>query len=117
MWGIEAYSYWEVDLKEAQPRLKVWYIQEEIEKHQTTLPNFDTCGITENHIFFSMGGLGGNRVPQVAALNRNTLKVDWQYQFIEEGIYYSPTEVQVTDNNLFVLDNQGTLHIFERTEE
>jgi len=114
LWGMEGYSYWEVDLNEAILNLKLWYMGDECESHFTSLPNFDICGINQDYIFFPMGGLGGNRKAQVAALNRKTMKIDWQYLFMSDTPYYTPTKVEVSEDNLFVLDSDGTLNIFEK---
>lgn len=114
LWGMEGYSYWEVDLNEAILNLKLWYIGDECESHFTSLPNFDICGINQDYIFFPMGGLGGNRKAQVAALNRKTMKIDWQYLFTSDTPYYTPTKVEVSEDHLFVLDSEGTLNIFEK---
>lgn len=114
LWGTEGYSYWEVDLNEPILNLKLWYMGDECESHFTSLPNFDICGITQDYIFFPMGGLGGNRKAQVAALNRKTMKIDWQYLFTSDTPYYTPTKVEVSEDHLFVLDSEGTLNIFEK---
>jgi hypothetical protein len=107
--------YWQVDLSDKLHKIKLWDLSEEMEKHKSYVSVYMNCGISDNHIFFPVGSLGST--PQVFALNRETLKVDWQYFFTEGGQYFTPTKVEVTDTHLYVLDNIGTLHIFEKTED
>jgi hypothetical protein len=107
--------HWQVDLSEKSPKIKMWDLSEEMTKHHAYVSAYMNCGISDSHIFFPVGSLGST--PQVFALNRETLKVDWQYHFTEGGQYFTPTRVEVTDTHLYVLDNTGTLHIFEKTEE
>jgi hypothetical protein len=107
--------HWQVDLSEKSPKIKMWDLSEEMTKHHAFVSAYMNCGISDSHIFFPVGSLGST--PQVFALNRETLKVDWQYHFTEGGQYFTPTKVEVTDTHLYVLDNTGTLHIFEKTEE
>lgn len=108
------YFHWQVDLSESQPKIKMWSVEEEMKNHHAFVSAYMNCGISDTHIFFPVGSLGST--PQVFALNRETLKVDWQYFFTESGQYFTPTKVEVTDTHLFVLDNTGTLHIFEKEE-
>lgn len=118
IWGIEGYSYWEVDLNETSPHIKIWYLGEELQKLGAAMSNLPMCGISATHVFFGVGSIG--KTPQVCALNRITLKIDWRYDFSKEAenteIAFSPTKVEVTENHLFVLDSEGTLHIFEKQE-
>lgn len=118
LWGMYGFLYWEVDLQNLTPYIKLWYLGDEMMKYKAFLPNLPTCGINDTHVFFGVGSIG--KTPQVCALNRETLKIDWRYDFSKEAenteIAFSPTKQEVTDNHLFVLDNKGTLHIFEREE-
>ncbi len=108
--------HWQIDLSEKSPKIRMWDLSEEMAKHRTYYVSaYMNCGISDSHIFFPVGSLGS--IPQVFALNRETLKVDWQYHFTEGGQYFTPTKVEVTDTHLYVLDNTGTLHIFEKEEE
>jgi outer membrane protein assembly factor BamB len=108
--------HWQVDLSEKSPKITMWDLSEEMAKHRTYYVSaYMNCGISDSHIFFPVGSLGST--PQVFALNRETLKVDWQYNFIEGGQYFTPTKIEVTNTHLYVLDNTGTLHIFEKTED
>lgn len=107
--------HWQVDLSEKSPKIKMWDLSEEMTKHHAYVSAYMNCGISDSHIFFPVGSLGST--PQVFALNRETLKVDWQYFFTEGGQYFTPTKVEVTDTHLYVLDNTGTLHIFEKIED
>lgn len=106
--------HWQVDLSDKSPKIKMWDLSEEMTKHHAFVSAYMNCGISDSHIFFPVGSLGST--PQVFALNRETLKVDWQYHFTEGGQYFTPTKVEVTDTHLYVLDNTGTLHIFEKEE-
>jgi hypothetical protein len=108
------YFHWQVDLSSTNPCIKMWSLQEEMTKHHAYVSAYMNCGISDSHVFFPVGSLGST--PQVFALNRETLKVDWQYFFTEGGQYFTPTKVEVTETHLYVLDNTGTLHIFEKTE-
>lgn len=107
--------HWQVDLSELSPTIKMWSVEDEMKKHHAFVSAFMNCGISDSHIFFPVGSIGST--PQVFALNRDTLKVDWQYFLTEGGAYYTPTKVEVTKAHLYVLDNTGTLHIFEKTED
>jgi outer membrane protein assembly factor BamB len=107
--------HWQVDLSEKSPKIKMWDLTEEVTPRNAYVSAYMNCGISYSHIFFPVGSLGST--PQVFALNRETLKVDWQYYFTEGGQYFTPTKIEVTDTHLYVLDNTGTLHIFEKTED
>lgn len=107
--------HWQVNLSEKSPKIKMWDLSEEMTKHQAYVSAYINCGISDSHVFFPVGSLGSTS--QVFALNRETLKVDWQYFFTEGGQYFTPTKVEVTDTHLYVLDNTGTLHIFEKIED
>lgn len=107
--------HWQVDLSEKSPKIKMWSVEDEMKKHHAFVSAFMNCGISDSHVFFPVGSIGST--PQVFALNRDTLKVDWQYFLTEGGAYYTPTKVEVTETHLYVLDNTGTLHIFEKKEE
>lgn len=107
--------HWQVDLSEKSPQIKMWDLTEEVTPRNAYVSAYMNCGISDSHIFFPVGSLGST--PQVFALNRETLKIDWQYHFTEGGAYFTPTKVEVTDTHLYVLDNTGTLHIFEKTED
>jgi hypothetical protein len=107
--------HWQVDLSSPSPTIKMWSLKDEMTKHHAFVGAYMGCGISDSHIFFPVGSLGST--PQVFALNRESLKVDWQYFFTEGGQYFTPTKVEVTDTHLYVLDNTGTLHIFEKTED
>ena len=106
--------HWQVDLSSPKPTIEMWSLKDEMTKYHAYVSAYMNCGISDSHIFFPVGSLGST--PQVFALNRETLKVDWQYHFTEGGQYFTPTKVEVTDTHLYVLDNTGTLHIFEKTE-
>lgn len=106
--------HWQVDLSSSNPTIKMWSLKDEMTKHHAYVSAYMNCGISDSHVFFPVGSLGST--PQVFALNRETLKVDWQYHFTEGGQYFTPTKVEVTDTHLYVLDNTGTLHIFEKEE-
>ncbi len=107
--------HWQVDLSEKSPKIKMWSVEDEMKKHHAFVSAFMNCGISDSHIFFPVGSIGST--PQVFALNRENLKVDWQYFLTEGGAYYTPTKVEVTETHLYVLDNTGTLHIFEKTKD
>jgi hypothetical protein len=106
--------HWQVDLSEKSPKIKMWDLTEEVTLRNAYVSAYMNCGISDSHVFFPVGSLGST--PPVFALNRETLKVDWQYHFTEGGQYFTPTKVEVTETHLYVLDNTGTLHIFEKTE-
>ena len=107
--------HWQVDLSEKSPKIKMWSLEDEMKKQHAFVSAFMNCGISDSHVFFPVGSIGST--PQVFALNRDTLKVDWQYFLTEGGAYYTPTKVEVTETHLYVLDNTGTLNIFEKIEE
>lgn len=116
LFGFAAeHFHWQVDLSVSQPKIKMWSVEDEMKKYHAYVSAYMNCGISDSHVFFPVGSLGST--PQVFALNRETLKVDWQYHFTEGGQYFTPTKVEVTDTHLYVLDNTGTLHIFEKTED
>ncbi|WP_055437664.1 hypothetical protein [Lacinutrix algicola] len=49
------------------------------------------------------------------ALNRNTLKIDWIYKFEKQNL---GTHIpKMTHNKLFQLDNNNSLHIFDKTRK
>ena len=103
------------------PELKLWNFWDDFAlfRHGENvmgiafLGSYQNCGITDTHIFSPVGSAG--MIPQIFAFNRLTHQVDWRHIMqSEHNAYYMPTKVQVSDNHLFVLDSEGTLHIFAR---
>ena len=89
-------------------------LREEFEKHSVN--SIGDIIIDEDYIYFyDKKFMGINQCCKVAVLDRNSLKVVWSYDFALLGSF--PMQMEKTENNLFVLDGNGTLHIFERENE
>lgn len=119
--GFAHTLYWEVDLSKENLEISLWNFWDyfaEFREGENVMGlefsrGFQDCGITDTHIFSPVGSAG--MIPQIFAFNRNTHQVDWRHIMqSENNDYYMPTKVDVTDNYLYVLDSESTLHIFER---
>ncbi len=78
------------------------------------LENFSRIRYDKDHILFT-----DKHHHKLGALNRMTMKIEWTYEFSQEGISESEQprygrELRLKDRRLYVLDNKNTLHIFER---
>lgn len=117
LFGTDTYFYWEIDLS-SPTHIKMWSFEEELKKYQASFArDTTTYTTTKSHIFSITGRFGETFSSQVFAFNRETHKIDWQYKFNYLDAYVRPTKVEVSENNLFVLDSGGTLHIFEKENE
>ena len=86
-------------------------LREEFEKHSVN--SIGDIIIDEDYIYFyDKKFMGINQCCKVAVLDRNSLKVVWSYDFALLGSF--PMQMEKTENNLFVLDGNSTLHIFEK---
>lgn len=113
--GFGNYHYWEVDLNQEPYQPKIWNLEEELRALRISLAPGRVNAMNGNYIFSFSGALQPILDSSVFALNRKTLQIDWRYVFdMEEKGYFTPMKVEITDTHLFVLDSQGTLHIFEK---
>lgn len=95
-------------------------IDEELKRHNIfALKGISKGAFNSTHLFLT--GMM-NQTPEdtkfsydcLFALNRETLQIDWQYNFEEESLgTHKPV---LSGNKLYQLDNNKTLHIFEKEE-
>ncbi len=120
LFGVHNHQYYEVDLQD--PKLQIYDLIDEYAlygditpfKQETSLVQLKAWAtrscFDDTHIYFIVDNASK---AQIAALNRQTLKIEWVYEFDDSGILM---QIQVSSNNLYVLDNQATLHIFEKQD-
>ncbi|MDJ1472540.1 hypothetical protein [Xanthocytophaga flava] len=107
--------YLEFDLA----KLQIHRIKNFTTGHADTDWNFGmTHTFTEEYVYFTANqGRSSGFTQLVGVLNRASLQVEW-YQNLgtdQQSRFWSLNQApQVSENKLYVLDSEGTLHIFER---
>ena len=110
--------YFEIDLETKEISYKD--ISEEFKKHNIiSIKNITGSPITETHMYLTAlteQEIGAEVVGDyLFTLNRKTLKIDWIYKFNNKG-FLGANKPQISDNKLYQLDVNGTLHVFEKQE-
>ena len=114
--GVFHTYYFEIDLISRE----ITYIQLEKELSGHSIRNLKSVSdnpFTSIHLYLTaditLEEFPNTDLNAVLALNRDTKKVDWVYTFKESGI--GTNIPQINDTHLFILDLEGTLHIFEKS--
>jgi len=107
--------YFEIDLVSRE----IIYIQleEELTSHSIrNLKSVSNNPFTSTHLYLTadvtLEEFPNTDLNAVLALNRETKKIDWVHTFKESGI--GTNIPQITDTHLYMLDLEGTLHIFKK---
>lgn len=109
--GMRWKMYWTIDLKKAQPKLDYQWLADELDPFEIyeSVP-YGGC-FSSTHFFFAQYDS-----KRIAALNRQTLKVDWVYQLeSKSGKRSIINRMKYDDGHLFVFETAGLLHIFNET--
>ncbi len=121
--GVFNRCYIKIDLESTE--LEFTYLDKELDKYN--MQRLKPMGIgtlqnpyTDTHVFLTAEFKQHPSDPKwshdcVLTLNRNTFEVDWFYPFEEQNL---GTHIpKLAGNKLYQLDNNGTLHIFQRTDD
>lgn len=107
--------YFEIDL--VSKEIIYTQLEEELTSHSIrNLKSVSNNPLTSTHLYLTadvtLEEFQNTDLNAVLALNRETKKVDWVHTFKESGI--GTNIPQITDTHLYMLDLEGTLHIFEK---
>jgi hypothetical protein len=111
LFGITGDRYYQIELDNHPNILQMWVLEDQFAQHSISVQNPDRVAFDDTHLFF-IDAFNS----KIGALNRKTLQLDWVHQVIHEPASSVLMKVDVTENHLFVLDNAGTLHIFEKVK-
>lgn len=113
--GVFSKFYLEIDLESSE--ISYEDVRENLQQYG--INSFRRMGdnpYTKDHIFVTAHAELKERpnvdLDCVLALNRNTKKVDWVHIFKDSGV--GTNIPKITDTNLYQLDTEGILHIFEK---
>jgi len=109
--------YFKIDLKTSE--ISALNISQELQKFNIFhIKTVNDNPVTDTHIFLTAMMRKKDNDPKwsydcLIALNKKTLKIDWHYSFEEAGL--GTNIPKLAGNKLYQLDNNNTLHIFEKT--
>ncbi|NBB31836.1 hypothetical protein [Cellulophaga sp. BC115SP] len=118
--GVYENRYWEIDLKADKPALHITDIKA-LNPSYFNNPSFiyevyhlaapEGIAYDEQYIYFK-----DNEVSTVGVLNRQTKQIEWHDKLYElpGRSYVMIRDIQVAANKMYVLDEKGVLHIFEK---
>jgi hypothetical protein len=118
--GVYENRYWEIDLKADKPTLQTTDIKA-LNPSYFNNPSFiyevyhlaapEGIAYDEHCIYFK-----DNEVSTVGVLNRKTKQIEWHDKLYElpGRSYVMIKDIQVAANKMYVLDEKGVLHIFEK---
>jgi len=107
--GMRWKIYWAIDLKKVTPELEYHWLDDQLDRYQVheNVPNGGCFSPT--HFFFAQYD-----DKRIAALNRQTLTVDWVHQLEPVlGKRSIINRMKYDSDHLFVFETAGLLHIFE----
>ncbi|OWP74057.1 hypothetical protein BWG23_15135, partial [Flavobacterium oreochromis] len=64
-------------------------------------------------LYFYISGFGSFSLPTVAILNIKTKEIIWKNVLNNPNVFYK--DFQKNSSNLYLLDSENVLHIFEKT--
>ncbi len=107
--GLLYTYYWEIDLKTEEVHFHD--ATEAFQKYKTQTVTGGEISHQGDYIFFC-----GDK-NSIGAFNRKTKVLDWFYQFdFDAETFITSYAPKVEGNRLFVMDNKGTLYIFEKIQ-
>lgn len=118
--GLYENRYWEIDLKADKPALQMTDIKV-LNPSYFNNPSFiyevyhlaapEGIAYDEHYIYFK-----DNEISTVGVLNRQTKQIEWHDKLYElpGRSYVMIRDIQVAANKMYVLDEKGVLHIYER---
>ncbi|RQO42564.1 hypothetical protein DBR39_01415 [Chryseobacterium sp. KBW03] len=107
LYGFEHETYYELDLQTCT--LTYWVYTVECKAITAFAPHLYKKSYKEDLIYYL-----DNIYGTVAVFNRHDKAFEWHYAFPEGSCNGILNDIQVFNNKLYVLDNGGTLHIFEK---
>ncbi|MEY4902613.1 MAG: hypothetical protein RLZZ292_428 [Bacteroidota bacterium] len=106
--SLNKYHYLEVSTKTF--KLKYVNLQEEFDRYNISC--MLSCFNKKYIYFYDSNWMSHSARGKVAVLDRKTLKIVWYWDMLKE-LGTAPLHIEVVDNQLYVLDNGLTLHVFE----
>lgn len=113
--GVFDTYYFEIDLNTKE--ISYYQLKEELSKYDIrSFRSFNDNPFTSEYLFLTahtfLKEVPNVNFSSVLSLNRKTKKIDWVHTFKESGT--GTNTPQITDTHLYMLDLEGTLHIFEK---
>lgn len=108
LFGFHYDTYWEVNLNNPTPELHFYIFEEECKKYNSFAPNPERYCFDKQYLYY-VDAFNGT----VASIDRDTKDFHFLYQFPEASAG-TLMEIQVSEDKVYILDNQSTLHIFEK---
>lgn len=111
--GLFHQNYYLISLGKLEPELKMWNLESEFNNYDVNLANANNLTMDKDYIYFIGTNYSGYTRSKICVLNRQTLALDWIYDF---GADFPAMlgRIEINETHLFVLDNKGTLYIFEK---
>ncbi len=116
--GVFDTYYFEIDLNTKE--ISYYQLKEELSKYNIrSFRSFNDNPFTSEYLFLTahtfLKEVPNVNFSSVLSLNKKTKKVDWVHTFKDVGL--GTNVPQITDTHLYILDLEGTLHIFEKEVE
>jgi hypothetical protein len=109
LFSISTCHYWEADLTEKQPQIRMWLLQAEFKKHEMDYQGGKPYVVTDSHIYFI-----DTHYPRLGALNRQTLQLQWVCHLSKEFPELTMlVKLEVLGKKIYLRDLQNKLFIFE----
>lgn len=109
LFGFNYDTYWEINLNDPTTPLYLYIFEEECSKYNCFLSLQMYC--LDRQKLYYVDAFNGT----VASIDRDTKEFQFLYQFPEASAG-TLMEIQVSEDKVYILDNQSTLHIFEKEQ-
>ncbi|NBB31976.1 hypothetical protein [Cellulophaga sp. BC115SP] len=109
LFGFNYDTYWEINLNDPTTPLHLYIFEEECTKYNCFLSLQRYC--FDRQKLYYVDAFNGT----VASIDRDTKEFQFLYQFPEASAG-TLMEIQVSEDKVYILDNQSTLHIFEKEQ-
>jgi hypothetical protein len=117
LYGFRADDYyWQVDLNDDSPTIKVTSLKHLTQKYDCFFCDLTNCGISKQHIYFPVGGIG-TKSNGVVVFNKDTMAIDYVLPLDPKQGFGAPNQVKINDTHVFVKSKEGILSIFEKVED
>jgi len=114
LFGMRLQYYWEINLQNPSQEYFLYDISSTCAETQTdaSILEFETW-LGDEVVFREIGF--GNDPAKIGIFNRQSKQITWTSQELgEEGIFKGINKVELTEDRLYVLSKDSTLHVFQR---
>ncbi|OWP74055.1 hypothetical protein [Flavobacterium oreochromis] len=84
-------------------------------KNENLIDNAPDFVLENNLLYYFISGFGSFSRPSLVILDINLQKITWSFIYENDNVTFR--EFKKNDRNLFALDSENVLHIFEKTSE